>query len=343
MKRSTLIQDIALLVLLVYVLICRSCRSMADWYATSLYPLVSGILSRISSFIPLSLDEILVVALSLVLILILVRGIRNKCRWYTVLLREARWIILIYVWFYVGWGLNYSRSSLAQRLETQVARYDEDAFKAFLADYATRMDSVYVLKAEAGADISADLRSFYASIPREAGLCKPRSWQAPKGALASRFFSKVGVTGSMGPFLSESLLNTEMPQNSYPFTAAHEFAHLMGVSSEAEANFWAFRYCEASPDASICYSGYLSLLGNVLRNARRLLSEEDYREYLGTIRREVIDEYDANVEYWSGKYSKTLGSIQNTLYNAYLKGNGISSGTKNYDEVVSLLMTDLQI
>ena len=47
--------------------------------------------------------------------------------------------------------------------------------------------------------------------------------------------------------------------------------------------------------------------------------------------------------YWAGRYSKVLGKIQDLLYNAYLKGNGIPSGTRNYDEVLSLLMTDFKI
>lgn len=344
MTKKIQIRDIILSGLLAYVLICRSDRNMADWYATRLYPVLSGMLSRVSSIVPFSLDEILVVVLCLALILILVRGIRKRERWYYVIWKEVRWLILIYVWFYLGWGLNYSRSSLSRRMDTPIASYDEQAFKEFLTDYVEQLNSSYdSADSKDLAYISGDIRNFYSGLPSRAGLCRPRTWQAPKYALASGFFSKVGVTGSMGPFLAESLLNSELPGNGLPFTAAHEFAHLMGVSSEAEANFWAFRYCQISADASVRYSGYISLLGNILRNARGLLPEGDYVAFVNSIRDEVKDDFNSNQDYWAARYSKLLGRIQNTLYNAYLKGNGISSGTRNYDEVVSLLMTDFPI
>ena len=80
-----------------------------------------------------------------------------------------------------------------------------------------------------------------------------------------------------------------------------------------------------------------------MRNAHNLLSEEDYGQFIGSIRVEVLQEYNDKTEYWTGKYSRWLGDIQDALYNAFLKGNGIKSGTKNYDEVVSLLMTDFPL
>lgn len=329
--------------LFAFVLWCRADRGMADYYATRLYPVISCVMSRVSSLVPFSLEEFLVVVMICVIILIVVAGVRRKERWHCVLWREVKWLALIYVWFYIGWGLNYSRSSLSQRLDTPAARYDADSFKAFLSDYARKINSSFDYKDDEPADVEEDIRTFYSALPSIAGLCRPHSWQAPKTALASGLFSKVGVSGSMGPFLSESLLNGDMPEVDYPFTAAHEFAHLMGVSSEAEANFWAFRFSEYSPHQAVRYSGYLSLLGNIMRNAHNLLPEEDYRQFIGSIRSEVIQEYNDNLAYWSGKYSKRLGKIQNILYNAYLKGNGIKSGTKNYDEVVSLLMTDFPL
>ena len=39
------------------------------------------------------------------------------------------------------------------------------------------------------------------------------------------------------------------------------------------------------------------------------------------------------------KYNPGMGQIQHQVYNAYLKGNQVSSGTKNYSEVIGLLMS----
>lgn len=345
MKRREILNpyNLVLVLLFAYVTWCRMNQSAADVYATKVYPLLSSILSRLSSVISISLEEILVMVFVGVVVLIIIDGIRKKRIWYSVLLREVRWLLLIYIWFYIGWGLNYSRSTLPQRLDAPLAQYDEENFKSFLSDYSDQINAAYDTRDRHTVNLLNDIRSFYSSLYPATGLCKPQKWQGPKTALASGFFSKVGVTGSMGPFLSESLLNGDMPDSEYPFTAAHEFAHLMGVSSEAEANYFAFSYCCASSDPSVRYSGYLTLLGNILRNARTLLPEEEYVRFLDTLRPEVKDDFNERAQFWADKYSKLLGSIQDKLYNAYLKGNGISSGTKNYDEVVSYLMSGFKI
>lgn len=363
---------LTLLLPLAFILLCRQDRGIADFYALRLYPTISGLLSHISSRFPFSLEEIIVVGIVYSMVRAVVVGIRRKHKALRILGKELRIILWTVAWFYLGWGINYFRSSLPERMETPLARYDEARFKAFLEGYAGKLNGTYQDNGtidlgqasdgpggkdgregkagkggkdgrggrEAFPNLARDVRNFYGKVDRKAGLARPRRWQQPKTALASGLFSKVGVTGSMGPFMSESLLNGDMPASEYPFTFAHEFAHLMGVSSEAEANYWAFRFCESSNDPAVQYSGYLTLLGNILRNASALLSEEDFAAFSASIDDRVKADFNARSEYWSQKYSRLLGSIQNAMYNAYLKGNGISSGTRNYDEVLGLLMTE---
>lgn len=348
---------LTLLLPLAFILLCRQDRGIADFYALRLYPTISGLLSRISSRIPFSLEEIIVIGIIYSMVRAIVVGIRRRHKGVRILGKELRIILWTVAWFYLGWGINYFRSSLPERMEAPLARYDEARFKAFLEGYAGKLNGTYQDNGtidlgqasygpggkdgrEAFPNLARDVRDFYGKVDRKAGLARPRRWQQPKTALASGLFSKVGVTGSMGPFMSESLLNGDMPASEYPFTFAHEFAHLMGVSSEAEANYWAFRFCESSKDPAVQYSGYLTLLGNILRNARALLSEEDFADFSASIDDRVKADFNARSEYWSQKYSWLLGSIQNAMYNAYLKGNGISSGTRNYDEVLGLLMTE---
>lgn len=328
---------------LAFIVACRLSLPVADFYATRLYPGISAVLSALASPFPFPLEELTGVALLTMMIVTAVRSIRRRDRWHRIVFRELTIVAWIFVWFYLGWGLNYNRSSLSQRLETPLARYDEARFRTFLDDYVRNLNANYTPDFQCPESLEAEVKAFYAGRRPECGLSSPRSWQHPKRALATWLFSKVGVTGSMGPFFSESLLNGDMPASEYPFTYAHEFSHLMGVSSEAEANFWAFRFCADSEDEAIRYSGYFTMLGNVLANARALLSADEYRVLLDSIMPEVKDDYNARAEFWSSKYSRVLGKIQDVMYNAYLKGNRISSGTKNYNEVVALLLTDFSI
>lgn len=157
--------------------------------------------------------------------------------------------------------------------------------------------------------------------------------------LFTPFISMVGVTGSMGPFFCEFTLNGDLLPSQYPATYAHELAHLLGITSEAEANFYAYQVCTRSQVQAIRFSGYLSILSHVLGNARQLMEEEEYTVLTDRIRPEIKTLYAQNRAYWLEKYSPLIGSIQDFIYDLYLKGNRIQSGRKNYSEVIGLLIS----
>ncbi|MFQ9022452.1 MAG: DUF3810 family protein [Parabacteroides merdae] len=71
----------------------------------------------------------------------------------------------------------------------------------------------------------------------------------------------------MGPFFTEYNLNPDLLPVQYPFTYAHEMAHVLGISSEAEANLYGFLVCSRSGVPEIRFSAYFALLPYVLSNA----------------------------------------------------------------------------
>ncbi len=160
-----------------------------------------------------------------------------------------------------------------------------------------------------------------------------------KTMMFTPFISMVGVTGSMGPFFCEFTLNGDLLPANYPATYAHELAHLLGITSEAEANFYAYQVCTRSQAMGIRFSGYFSVLNHVLGNAQRLLPKEEYAKLLKRIRPEIIELAKANQTYWAAKYSPVVGAVQDWIYDLYLKGNKIESGRRNYSEVIGLLIS----
>ena len=120
---------------------------------------------------------------------------------------------------------------------------------------------------------------------------------------------------------------------------AHELAHFQGIARESEANLYSFLVCIRSDAPSIRLSGYLSILPHVLSNASRLMEKEEYATLYKQIRPEVIMLAQHNQQYWAEKYNPLIGRIQDILYDLYLKGNKISSGRKNYSEVIGLLIS----
>lgn len=140
-------------------------------------------------------------------------------------------------------------------------------------------------------------------------------------------------------FFCETQLNNDLMPAQFHFVYVHEYSHLLGVSSEDEANFWAYTICTRSDEPVLRFDGYYGLLPYVLANAFRVLPESDYRQFISTINPAVIAMYNAQREYWNSRYSKTLGRLQSAFYDAFLKGNKVASGTASYLEVIDMVIS----
>ena len=329
-----------LLASIAFITLCRYQPSIAEWYARTVYPPLSAALSAFSSLFPFPLMELLVVSLILWLILYPVWKRKKSIPWRKILLREMEMLAWVYVWFYMGWGLNYFRHNIYTRLQTPPVAYEEQHFKDFLKDYTERLNTTYQADTKIDSEILKEhVQTFYANLPSAYGLSQPKEWQEPKDFIFTSLYNKVGVLGSMGPFFAEAQLNGDLPEVQYPFTYAHEFSHLLGVSNEAEANYWAYRACTESSSTALQYCGYFGLFPYVLSNASYLLPKEDFQAWIQTVRPEIIEQYKEKNRYWQERYSPLIGSIQDFSYNLFLKGNKIASGKKNYAEVIGLLLS----
>ena len=160
-----------------------------------------------------------------------------------------------------------------------------------------------------------------------------------KKPLVNPLYSAVGVLGFMGPFFCESQLNTDLPDLEYPFTLAHEMAHLAGVTSEAEANYWAYVFCRQSENAAVRYSGYLGLLGYATANASALLQDDEYDAWSKSLSPEVLEDYQRIHEFWQDKRVKVIDNIQRWMMDLLLKSNNVSEGARDYFGVIAMIMT----
>lgn len=325
---------------ILFIVLCRYMPALAEGYARTVYPHLSAVLSAFSSLFPFSLEEVGAVVLILWMLMLPLWLRRKGCRWKRIVGREIEILVWVYIWFYFGWGMNYFRYSVYTRLQARPAAYNEQLFLDFLHSYTDSLNASYVDRVEIPiGQIHEEVKSFYQNLPEKAGLVAPKSYQKPKFFMFTPLYSGVGVLGSMGPFFAEAQLNRDLLPVQLPFTYAHEFSHLLGVSSEAEANYWAYRACTESAMPEMKYAGYFGLMSYVASNAARLLSEEQFKEWARSIRPEIQKEYEQRQTYWKGKYSLWMGKVQDVAYNLFLKGNKISSGQKNYAEVVGLLIS----
>lgn len=341
-NRKRIIRYSVLGTLIALVWLTQMLPALGEGYARTAYPVISYILSGFSNIIPFALGD-LFIALSIggMIAYPFYARIRLKLSWKKILRRDVEYLLWIYVWFYLAWGLNYSQKNFYERTGIPYTAYTPEIFNEFVDNYISKLNESYVPVNRIDKEvIRKEAVRQYNLISDTLGIHRPpHSRPRVKTMMFTPLISMVGVTGSMGPFFCEFTLNGDLLPPQYPATYTHELAHLLGITSEAEANFYTYQVCTRSVNKEIRFSGYFSILGHVLANARQLMTEEEYKKLFGSIRPEIIELARKDQEYWMAKYNPLIGDIQDWIYDLYLKGNKIESGRKNYSEVIGLLIS----
>lgn len=355
-----------LLVLLLLVTLAKMIPLWGFIYTTRIYPIIGTLLSPISGFFPFSVGDIFI-ALSIAWVIfypIYEIGLRKKlARRYFFLAakrgsypkkkvvfgRVAEYLLWVYAWFYIAWGLNYSQPNIYDRIGMKPVEVSEAKFKAFAYQYVDSLNALSISEKSFFSDSIADdglknrvwdaILKEYNKIGYKEGINAPFN-QHPhaKTMVFTPLSSMSGVTGSMGPFFCEFTLNGDILPHDYPATYAHEFAHFLGVANEGEANFYSYIVCTASADKQVRFSGYYHIFFYVLNNVFDILGEKEGERFLKHIRPEIIQLAKSDRRYWLGKRCKALDAAQDFIFELYLRGNHVAEGRKSYSGVIGLIL-----
>ena len=350
-----------LLVLLSLITLTKLIPLWGFIYTTRIYPIIGSLLSPISGLFPFALGD-LFIALSIVWVffypiyeikwrkqlakrfffLAAKRGCYPKKK--VVFGRVAEYLLWVYAWFYIAWGLNYSQPNIYCRTGMKPVEVSEAKFREFAYRYA---DSINSLSEEFNGMVDDGLKNRvrdavlkgYNEIGAKEGINAPFN-QHPhaKTMLFTPLSSMSGVTGSMGPFFCEFTLNGDIRPHDYPAIYAHEFAHLLGIANEGEANFYSYIVCTDSSDKAVKFSGYYHIFFHVLRNVFDILGEKEGEKFLKYIRPEIIQLARSDRQYWISKQCKALDAAQDFIFDLYLRGNHVAEGRKSYSGVVGLIL-----
>lgn len=367
-----------LLSLLVLVLVIKWSPYLGYIYTLYIYSTIGRILSSFSGIFPFAIGDIFI-ALSIAWVILypLYEIVLRKrlARRYaflaakgnsypktkTVWGRVAEYLLWIYVWFYMAWGLNYSQPNIYQRTGMMPAKVSEKVFREFAYRYA---DSLNLLsedqrvKSEETAfdgQRESQFNGFvddrlknrvrdavlkgYNKIGHKEGINPPfNPHPHVKTMVFTPLSSMAGVTGSMAPFFCEFTLNGDIRPHDYPAIYAHEYAHFLGIANEGEANFYSYIVCTSSTNQAVRFSGYYHIFFHVLHNVFDILGEKEGEKFLSHIRPEIIRLAKDDRHYWLSKRSKVLDAAQDFIFDLYLKGNNVSEGRKSYSGVVALIL-----
>ena len=357
-----------LIAALILITLTRMIPYWGFFYTTHIYPLIGTVLSHISGIFPFALGD-LFIALSIAWVIlypIYEIGLRKKLARRFIFLaaksgcypkkkavfgRVIEYLLWIYVWFYAAWGLNYSQPNIYCRTGMKPAEVSKEKFRKFAYQYADSLN--YLSEERRGKSEKSDsivddklknrvrdaVLKEYNKIGYREGINPPFN-QHPhaKTMLFTPLSSMSGVTGSMGPFFCEFTLNGDIRPHDYPAIYAHEFAHLLGIANEGEANFYSYIVCTASSDKAVKFSGYYHIFFHVLRNVFDILGEKEGEKFLKYIRPEIIQLAKSDRNYWLSKRCKVLDAAQDFIFDLYLRGNHVAEGRKSYSGVVGLIL-----
>ncbi|WP_303926077.1 DUF3810 domain-containing protein [Draconibacterium sediminis] len=306
------------------------------WYAQRIYPFIASLLSTISFVFPFSLDDSFYAVLILMPVVLIVQLFTKRIKWKAAGKFLLNTVATVYILFYVLWGFNYFRLPLTERLGIKDREPDTGEFVQFMQQYITELNQLHCdFDTVDKTEIDRLIEESYQQLAPVLKFGYPMGKRPDKTITFSGFYAKSGITGYFGPFFNEVHVNKKILPIEYPYVLAHEKAHQLGITSEAEANFYAWLVCLNSSSQQIRYSAKLYISFHFFRQARGL---EAYKDLVAKISPEVQADINRISDHWNELRNATMDKTASKLNDAYLKHNNIKSGIKDYTGVVDHVM-----
>lgn len=322
----------------------RNVDGFGQWYAVTVYPVITGTLGRLMGLVPFSVSEILLYLLSGLGIFGFWHLRREKKRFFAGVFCAASFLLFSYT---VCCGINYFRLPFSFYLEYQAEEYSAAELEELLSWLTVQVNESYGEPEAASREV---LQNRPQRSQRELGRLGVEAMEGlaeycpslrgyyprPKPLFVSRILSVQQLSGIYSPFTVEANYNREMADYNIPHTICHELSHLRGFMREDEANFIGFLACIGSDDAQYRYSGYLTgwiYAGNALAK----VDMEAYAACWRRLKKGVHEDLKENSDFWS-RYESKISEAAETVNNTYLKANNQKDGVRSYGRAVDLML-----
>jgi len=273
--------------------------SFSDWYVTYIFPIWLNTYARLTSLVPFSVGEIMLVLAVLITLFGLVFFVVNLLRRNRYKAAVKRfgivyaWIVLVVCYIMtLNCSILYHASDFSEKYmaHERTKRYEDallaDSSKtavvktrtngysqeeiALLRDFI--VERCNTLAQEIARDESG--RAYYEGNLFDAATASMKKMGAeyeqlsgfyvtPKYLACSEFFSQQYIMGYYFPFSLEANINSVMYITNVAPTVCHELAHTKGFINEDDANMIGYLACVRSDDLFVQYCGYLSVLNYV--------------------------------------------------------------------------------
>ena len=312
------------------------------FYARWLYPILQQHLTALSNRLPIALFDVAIVTFLLIAIGIWTWSIRLARRKPAIralargFAATLTLLAVVYLWFLAAWGLNYARPPLESQIAFDASRITPEAVRTLAEHAISRANQTHAAGHAAGfpaiTDTPPRLVIALHQVEREFGRMRPTVLATPKRSLFTPFYRASGVSGQLGPFFLETLLNPDLTGPERPAVLAHEWAHLSGYAPESDASFIGLLAAlRAGPAAE--YSVWLDLVSE----ATSQLQPVTQRLVLEKLAAGPRADQAAIRE----RLEKLVRPVQRATWSTYdqmLKSQGVEEGVQSYSRVIQLLI-----
>ncbi len=344
---TLIVLGFALLSLILHIAIITN-EGFADWHNNHTAFYIRWFLAKITGIFPFSLAEIVVATIPVWFVLAVIFIIKVSKQGIVKMIRLACSMLAVLMIFYSLYVLMYAagfnnptldlkmefdkQPVSAKQLQKTAVQLTNEINK--LVDKIEYEDKSFSKMPYSLDEMNKRLIGAYKNASEKYSFIKTFSSRF-KPIILSEPLTYTHISGIYSYLTGESNINTNFPDYTLPYTAAHELAHQRGFSREDEANFIAFLVCSESDDDYIKYSGYVGMYEYVV-SALNSASRDMYLEigYDLDIRvRYEMQAYNDFFEKYRGSVaSKISGAVNDTV----IKIQGDPDGEKSYGLTVDL-------
>ena len=309
-------------------------RIVEEYYSEFIYQYIFKFYSMLFSGFSIAIGDLLVLLALISSIIYFIFFFRFKINDFINVFAVISITIFL---FYSLWGLNYFKTPLLikfdigeikyESLQTTLDRLIDDANEAhlLLGDEDSTLENLEFDKEEIMSELKLDNIKKFDKIS---------TTKFAKKSIIPKIFLYQGVSGYINPFTLEAIVVEEIPSIDFSITVLHEQAHQLGYAAEEDANFLAFISSINNQDPLIKYSGYVFGLSYLL-NEIQINHNDDLSSFTDKINSGIIEDINSRRKFWQKYSNSIINSLQNILYDFYLKSNNQKSGIASYSRIVN--------
>lgn len=325
----------------------RLSPAFADTFNRYVGAVVRGALAHLTGWIPFSLGEAMVIFLPVAAVFMIVRACRkysDSWRSVFVYLGSVLSVVsLLFSVFVFGFGTGYYGTTVDEKLGLDRSVVSPEELYYTAATLAAHVNSEaenvkyqyndFSVMPYTFDEMSRRLVAAYDKVCDEYDFI-PRLNSRVKPVMLSEPWTYTHISGVYTYFTGEANINTNFPDYTIPYTAAHEMAHQRGIAREDEANFIAFLVCISSDDPYIRYSGYLEVYEYVASSLYSA-NKNYYSAVYSSLKTNVRAEMAAYSAFFDKYRENVVANVSEAVNNSYLQIHGMV-GSKSYGLVVDL-------